>query len=393
MRYFVMCPAYAVTGGTELLHQFCWHLNNKGIECYMLYKDAKPDLAPSPDAFLKYQVKAVTCFVDDSSSVLVLPETMIDSMSLCKKGTTVIWWLSAENYMLTYKMEIQKQNKMDIFGLAKNKSILHFVQSKYAFEFVKKQFDVERITYLSDYINDDIVDIALRFRRSLRRENICLYNPRKGYENLVEIQKMCRGDIQWIALTGMSPDQLALLMCRAKVYIDFGWHPGKDRIPREAAVCGCCIITNREGSAAYAEDVGIPEKYKIADMKDCDRVLGVIYDLMDNYDEKIGEYEEYAASVLAGKAVFEKEIDEMLEIVSRIYPETVPMWKGNAYDTVIENMRLIVSRIDASYKNVRELYAVGEIDMSVSELLKVEGCLSALREAGYMVINDMLTGE
>lgn len=236
MRYFVMCPAYAVTGGTELLHQFCRHLNNKGIECYMLYKDAKPDLAPTPDAFMKYQVKAVTCFVDDSSSVLVLPETMIDSMSLCQRGKVVIWWLSAENYMLTYKAEIQKQNIIDIFGLRSNKTILHFVQSKYAYDFVKKHFEVESISYLSDYINDDIVNIALRFRKSLQRENICLYNPRKSNENLTEIQKRCREDIRWIALTGMSPDQLALLMCRAKVYIDFGWHPGKDRIPR-----GCCL--------------------------------------------------------------------------------------------------------------------------------------------------------
>jgi len=359
----------------------------------MLYKDAKPDLAPTPDAFMKYQVKAVTCFVDDSSSVLVLPETMIDSMSLCQRGKVVIWWLSAENYMLTYKAEIQKQNIIDIFGLRSNKTILHFVQSKYAYDFVKKHFEVESISYLSDYINDDIVNIALRFRKSLQRENICLYNPRKSNENLTEIQKRCREDIRWIALTGMSPDQLALLMCRAKVYIDFGWHPGKDRIPREAAACGCCVITNREGSAAYAEDVGIPEKYKISDMRDWNRVLGVIYDLVDNYDERVWEYEEYAASVMAGKAVFEKEIDAMLEIVSQACPATAPIWKGSTYDNVLENMRMIVAGIDASYKNARELYEAGEVDMSVRELLKAEGCLSALREAGYMVINDMLTGK
>lgn len=33
---------------------------------------------------------------------------------------------------------------------------------------------------------------------------------------------------------------MILTMRKAKVYIDFGFHPGKDRIPREAVMCGAC---------------------------------------------------------------------------------------------------------------------------------------------------------
>ncbi|MCX7738527.1 MAG: hypothetical protein N2Z80_03840 [Hydrogenothermaceae bacterium] len=55
------------------------------------------------------------------------------------------------------------------------------------------------------------------------------------------------------------------ILKKAKVYIDFGNHTGKDRIPREAAMLECCVITGRRGIAKYREDVPIPENYKIED--------------------------------------------------------------------------------------------------------------------------------
>ena len=191
----------------------------------------------------------------------------------------------------------------------------------------------------------------------------------------------------------MKPDQIAMLMCRAKVYIDFGSHPGKDRIPREAAVCGCCIITNREGSAAYAEDVGIPEKYKISDMQDYDRVLETIYDLVDNYSDRSKDYKKYVTTVLGEKAQFERETANMLSIVSEDNTFATPAWEDNRYDAIIGNLQELVNRIDAYYKNVKDLYAARDIDSAIKELLKVEGGLSMLREVGYIMINDMLSGD
>ena len=61
----------------------------------------------------------------------------------------------------------------------------------------------------------------------------------------------------------LSPEQVQAMLKKAKVYIDFGGHPGMDRIPREAALAGCIVVTNREGSAAFRQDVPIPSQYKI----------------------------------------------------------------------------------------------------------------------------------
>ena len=43
-------------------------------------------------------------------------------------------------------------------------------------------------------------------------------------------------DLRWVPLIGMTTEEMRSCMSKSKVYIDFGNHPGKDRIPREAAI-------------------------------------------------------------------------------------------------------------------------------------------------------------
>ena len=64
-------------------------------------------------------------------------------------------------------------------------------------------------------------------------------------------------------MQGLDRGELAEAFLGAKLYIDFGHHPGKDRLPREAAVHGCCVVTSRYGSAANSVDVPISERYKL----------------------------------------------------------------------------------------------------------------------------------
>ena len=61
----------------------------------------------------------------------------------------------------------------------------------------------------------------------------------------------------------MSRAEVREALCKVKVYADFGSHPGRDRMPREAALCGACVLTNRRGSANFAEDVPLPTLYKL----------------------------------------------------------------------------------------------------------------------------------
>jgi disulfide oxidoreductase YuzD len=71
----------------------------------------------------------------------------------------------------------------------------------------------------------------------------------------------------------------------AKIYIDFGHHPGKDRIPREMAACGCIVITGNEGTSASDVDVPVgPRKFKQHDGQyDYVDIKNQIRNDLDNY--------------------------------------------------------------------------------------------------------------
>ena len=52
-----------------------------------------------------------------------------------------------------------------------------------------------------------------------------------------------------IELKNLNSSKIINILKKTKIYLDFGYHPGKDRMPREAVLFNNCIITNRKGSA------------------------------------------------------------------------------------------------------------------------------------------------
>ncbi len=311
MKVYIACPALAVSGGAELLHQFSHELTVRGVENYMVYY-GKTTEAPTPERYRKYDVRIADQYVDDTDSVFVLPEVGVHEVQKCIKGKAAVWWLSVNNYVMCYRKYFS--TTFDIFHTAARTNVYHFVQSQYAKEFLEKYFKLPDIYFLSDFINDDIIEQA-QTGRGLR-ENLCLYNPAKGLDNVTPLIASSRDDIAWIPLQGYTPAEIAGLMCRAKLYIDFGGHPGKDRIPREAAICGCCVITNREGSARNAIDVPIAECYKLGDTSDVPYVLSRIYDIMDHYEDRVGDFSAYREQILREKEQFGEEIDLFIRRLS-----------------------------------------------------------------------------
>lgn len=310
MKIYIACPAAAISGGAELLHQFSQELTKRNIENYMVYY-GDADGTPTPERYRKYGIKTAEQYVDEADSVFVLPEVGVHEARRCKKGKAAIWWLSVNNYIMCYRNRFS--TTFDIFNVAGQENAFQFVQSYYAKEFLEKYFKITNTCFLSDYINDEIIERSRQNQRP--RENICLYNPAKGLANVEPLIRNSRDDITWLPLQGYSPAEMADLMCRAKLYVDFGGHPGRDRIPREAAVCGCCVITNREGSAGNDIDIPIPGKYKLADTSNIQHVLDCVYDAIDNYDERITDFSAYRSHIPGEKEQFGQEVDQFLEIM------------------------------------------------------------------------------
>ncbi len=332
MRVFIACIANFRTGGVEVLHQLAEQLMMRNIDTYLLYFDKEFSMNdPVPSVYQKYGAKVVDEYLDAEDSVFIVPESMLSVRNWCVKGKIVVWWLSIDNAWQIDSKEFAKED------------IIHFAQSYYAKKYLMDKFRIES-HYLSDYISSSITGYADGNRENSKRENICFYNPQKGYERVSELIARTNGRFLWVPLEGMEPEQMAQRLCTGKVYIDLGNHPGKDRIPREAAYCGCCVITNRKGSAEYAEDVPIPEEYKISDEEDYETIINQIEYVIKNYDTVKEQYYPYIEKIKQEKKIFGNEVEEAVGILQRAIPQKKREEKDT--DTVIRYLQMMNRQLD-----------------------------------------------
>ena len=105
----------------------------------------------------------------------------------------------------------------------------------------------------------------------------------------------------------MTRDQVFQTLLESKMYLDLGLHPGRDKIPREAALLGCCIATSRFGSANNNVDVPIPDNYKFnIHKKSLNNVPILIKNVFDNYEKEITNFYNYREIIKNEKQEFDK---------------------------------------------------------------------------------------
>lgn len=334
---YIVCPANIKTGGTELLHQLVYELNKDKIEAVIVYdvKD-KMDIG-IPKEFEKYTKKYfITEQMDDSTeNSIIVPETSTTILKKYKNMSVYIWWLSVDHYMWRnvydpiwhYKIFKKEYGIIrELFCIIKrgiqyknsdsrpieikfmDKTWNHLVQSYYAKDFLEKH-GVSNIKWLSDYINTDYLTESKNMDFSMK-ENYVAYNPNKGMKFTMKIIKYCK-DVEFVPIVNMTNQEVIECLKKAKIYIDFGRHPGKDRIPREAACLHCCIITGKRGSAAY-NDVLINDQFKVEDSgKNIKYIDKLIKSIFMNYEEYDFEFETYRKQIFAEKKLFEKNVLEI----------------------------------------------------------------------------------
>lgn len=270
-KVFIVCPGNAVTGGPECLHALGAQLIALGCDAYMSYQRADASESSNqtyscPPPYKKYGVPH-SPLVDGPDFAIIFPEIYTKKALTFKSSDVYIWWLSVDAYLTRYSPTF-KDRFLSFFGrlpdnsapLDSLRSIKHLAQSHYAVDFLESH-GLEA-SYLSDYLSDE--HLKARSVKSSRND-VILYNPAKGIQQTTQLIRTYR-NYQFLPLIGMTSDQVHAAMLNAKLYIDFGHHPGKDKMPREAAIAGCCIVTNLKGSAKF-DDVNIPQQYKLDDSK------------------------------------------------------------------------------------------------------------------------------
>lgn len=314
-KLYVISPNRKTTGGVELLHQLVDSVNAQGGEAYIVYFPFSREHA-KPSAYEKYnvpQAKYIEC--DDAQSVVLVPETLTHLLRRFKRSQLGIWWLSVDNYFGSQKLRFLAANKLwpgSYWVPGDNLDLLHISQSYYGLDFLSKH-NILSGNLLSDYLNDEITAAIEQVSLSAK-QNVVVYNPAKRPEQSRAILKKLDAEIEVIPLSGFTRVEMIAQLQRAKVYIDFGNHPGKDRIPREAAILGCCVITNRRGSARNVRDISIPDKYKIDDSLagfESEAAL-LVKNLLLNYSGCLNDFAPYREAILREKAQFTEQVSQFM---------------------------------------------------------------------------------
>ncbi len=321
---YIACPGNYATGGTELLHQLSWILTNTyEVENCMYYYNYTNKENPINERFEKYRVKYVFSIEDKKENILIIPKAQTRLVFDYKNIKKCIWWMSVDNYFKNFtqnklkkiiKIILGKENKELRF---EDKDITHFVQSTYAGKFLEKN-KVKEYYFLSDYLNEEFLKQSISYKGETR-EDIVLYNPKKGFEftkKIIEKLNKRNTKIKFVGLENLTPNEIITLGKKSKVYIDFGNHPGKDRFPREAAILGCVVITGKKGSAKYYEDIKIDNEFKFEDEdENLDNICSKIIKSIENYNDEITKFENYRKSILNEYKVFEEEVRVIVEDV------------------------------------------------------------------------------
>ena len=307
IKFYNICPAGIESGGPELAHQMCNTLVRLGHNARMYYNQSnklEPCDVSACARYLKYNTEHAKSMseVEDGSSIVIFNEAATYWIPIINNCRKVLWWMRVDNYIIN-----TQERDLDII---RNQIELHLVQSAYAYHYVTERVGIskDKVMYVSDYIGD-IYRIKLP---EIQRQNIVLYNPKKGLEVLRPIIEKTSW-VKWVPLIGLSEEDMTAYMHISKIYIDFGNHPGKDRIPREAAMCGCCVITNKRGSAAYYEDVPIPDRYKFEAENDIDNIQECIRHICDNFYDAQCDYDEYRRSISREKENFYEDVKKFAE--------------------------------------------------------------------------------
>jgi len=339
-KIYIMAPSGIATGGPEALHQLAYILKDSlKLDVSIYYLPPGKD-KPIHKNYKDYHLKFVEIVEDSPHNILVIPEYfkfLIEAKKF-KNIQKIIWWLSIDNYFgyrfryknLKFIRSIIKLPfnlisffnfiTLNIFGhytiedylkfiygftiLKKHRELLqgnlHLAQSEYAYRFLLGK--INNINILSDYTRDDFIK-NINYQKN-EKENCICYNPNKSNTFMEKVIKDNR-KIKFIPLIGLDKNEVINSLKKSKIYFDIGSHPGKDRMPREAALLGNCIITNRKGSAENSKDIPIPEEFKFYEnyfnLKKIKNKINLIF---NNYENEFKKFESYVNIIMLEKENF-----------------------------------------------------------------------------------------
>ncbi|ATE59442.1 hypothetical protein [Thauera sinica] len=272
MKFVILCPLGARTGGPEACFQLSDALLRLGFEAEMwLHEPAdiiafqEYNLDPVPgtpfelpakahgiEEYDPYRYEPFTRYSPEERVVFVLPEVYLSVISLFLGKEVMIWWLSVDN-------AFKALGGINL-NFLRHPSIRHAAQSRYAEGFLQAVgLDPRRLT---DYTVVPRGDAGAVSQRPLR---VALNAGNKVIVDLDAISALieayCPG-VEIVRIAGLPREKVYEIFSTSRVFIDLGNFPGKDRMAREALLLGAAIILGNSGAGANEEDFPIARMYR-----------------------------------------------------------------------------------------------------------------------------------
>ncbi|MBP2436507.1 hypothetical protein [Microbacterium amylolyticum] len=325
---YVYYPRGLATGGPEALHQLVDSLRRQGREAYLVAVPGT-ERAPRAQRYAHYDAPEAPRVVDSAGTAVVVPETQALLLKGLRRATGFVWWLSID-YAPRFVIERARSSTLPIERTRSSRAPLlqarfvkralrgiltgedailrragHLAQSHYAWSHVFAHLGRPG-TIVSDYtpitpLPEDEITTDGRIPR-------ITYNPAKSREIMTEFARRWPG-IELLPLQGMTGDEVADALRTSLVYLDLGTHPGKDRMPREAAALGAIVLVANRGAAANGVDVPIPSVHKVEVLPDvvlnAKRALDTVF---TDPAAALAAQAEYRARVAGEREAFDDEV-------------------------------------------------------------------------------------
>lgn len=273
----ILCLDQLVSGGPEALCQLFQELQNAGFKTHMFWVAAdysnikirydfnvktwyicKQDFTQGPTVYKqKYNTKTLDLDLPlDTSTLIIIPEIWGNLIPILKNAQIGFYWLSIDNF--------------------------YYIGSEnYRLQLFEKKSDPYNCIHLSDapWISKKLLDWGLTShlleapisshyfstpQTKNKFEKSIAYNPAKGAQLAASfISKYQK--YQYIPLKGLDESGIINALDQAKIYIDFGHFPGKDRIPREALMRNCIIFIHNAGCATDYESFPLDNFFRFND--------------------------------------------------------------------------------------------------------------------------------
>lgn len=364
MRYVIYCPIGLNTGGPEALHQLCDAIRGFGYEAVLLPLWIQGE--PSRE-YLIYDAPIISSEQLTSKDIVITPEiqTSIPADVYNKvEGKVIIWWLSVDNCPFEFSKNLEERTfplDNDIWrntninnlkkprfisavrsAIGKNMRLINskfglnipryrpiieastnvnldftkmaaITQSTYAFN-ILNQYNAIQKMMVTDYININFANSTHMILKNSNKNNkkLISYNPSKG-GYLVDNIKKHLPNIKFVPIEGMNRTQVKELLTQSDLYLDMGYFPGRDRLPRESILSGTPVFLAYRGAARHKGDFPLENKYLIdLQVENPISVSFRVNELLNNSSKNFNAQVSFLDFSLNNKNMFMAEVESFL---------------------------------------------------------------------------------